>query len=986
MEKDKKLLKNALTLIRGEFVVTSGGKGSGNFGHLGRPGLVGGSSAKGAGGYSVKSLSSSAEEKVATEKGKEPRQDDNSRIKALSDDEFERERSNAVNKNLTDALNALDSIEKLNISDEQKALKRAELRDLEKINMDELRLNTVKQNNAFNAAFKIINIGTSKSGNYGHAGRPGMVGGSAARGASGGADNKPSKTSRTPSEGTKKYPNEKVKMNIPTERGELYIIKGKQWIIGDNDDGSKFYVSEDGGNSLDKNIKELFDKEDFRMYKYAANQDEAYSKRLKTRDDRNFRDDSKFAKENGLKTIDGKVEGLDALSGNVWNEAKEARNGNITDRAKKISEVISKSNIGAQKLYRGISGEFAKKVADLKVGDTFTDDGFSYASSNFKTAGQYGSGSVILNISIPDKKGYAVDLGYSGHDAAGSFDSYLIDKGMTYEVLGKKNNVIFIAPRKIKVKNSIDINMINMAYALVMNKGTSASGNWGHAGRPGMVGGSAVRGHGRAVASTDRKKEDHRSAKKLAEKATQEKKAEKSTKVDERNSALLKRVREYVDNYDGVGGKDAALDNALAQNGLRQSASDYENTYEINGKQWSPVGVYTKNGLKDGVYDQYAISADGEFKSYTELGLRDDNYSREHRMKQELPPVKDHDLFTRNNKLGKLSDAEEGELAFTDDLQRICSDMRRDTLDEYRKRTADAFKSMISRSESNKQTVYRGVNGDFAQKIKSLKVGDTFTDSAFSFTSRNLSVANSFSESWSYGEPMGVILNVSVPGGKGWGVNMDGATVYGNQAQFLMAPGLEFEVTGKKGNVVFVTAKKPKNENSLRVLLTALDIVRNHNPYHDRATGRFTSRGAGSAVMGTHVIAQPSEHKVGLKGRPDSELDKIPVSIMGKKVTVGQLKSLIKHPKASGQYYEDTFTGFVNRRLERGVTEDSGKKTVEYFKKKIKAGEDIEPITTQRSSDGKLAILDGNHRAQAFYETGRKIPYIVKKRRSDGYK
>ena len=91
------------------------------------------------------------------------------------------------------------------------------------------------------------------------------------------------------------------------------------------------------------------------------------------------------------------------------------RKGETTNAADYIQSAINKTYTGEQTLYRGIRGDFANKVANLKPGDTVTDKGFMSTSdiigkNTNEGAMKFGKGGIIMEIKSNSGFGKKIDM------------------------------------------------------------------------------------------------------------------------------------------------------------------------------------------------------------------------------------------------------------------------------------------------------------------------------------------------------------------------------------------------------------------------------------------------------------------------------------------------------------------------------------------------------------------------------------------------
>lgn len=379
--------------------------------------------------------------------------------------------------------------------------------------------------------------------------------------------------------------------------------------------------------------------------------------------------------------------------------------------------------------------------------------------------------------------------------------------------------------------------------------GGKGSGNWGHDGRPGKVGGSSPRGGGSSKA-----KPSSRTHKSL------------SAEVQERLGEAKKSIANSE--QDLIGKRQRAI-------GVLQSLDLYAEPgrYDVDGEQWVVENPLELNDDGDNEILQYAFNKDGDKKTVVELGLTD-KASREEHYTESYAEHPRYDLqeFRKKNKTdSSISDEALNKIRdFTDDSYARSEALRKGNVSEDDR----IIDSVFEASENGSETVYRGLQGDYAKQIANLNVGDTFTDPSYVYTTRDLNIANYFSKDVS-GE-RGTVLVINLPDGKGISLNLDNiGTAYSAQQQTLLNRDLQFTVTGKKGNVVIVKASKKDNENrnSLSICFNVtqeaseaekrsaklVQLVQNYNHRHDRL-GRFARATGGGAVYDDYHEITISEH------------------------------------------------------------------------------------------------------------------------------
>ena len=392
--------------------------------------------------------------------------------------------------------------------------------------------------------------------------------------------------------------------------------------------------------------------------------------------------------------------------------------------------------------------------------------------------------------------------------------------------------------------------------------GGKGSGNWGHDGRPGKVGGSAASG------GTSKKSRRSGSSKKESDRKA------KSSKLSDDVQKKLDSAKERVSNFNG----EKARKQQMAVQELQEMDLYAEpGRYDVDGEQWVVENPLELNDDGDDEILQYAFNKEGDKKTVVELGLTDKASRDEHYTESYAEhPKYDLEEFRKKNKTdSSISDEALNKIRdFTDDSYARSEALRKGNVSEDDR----IIDSVFEASENGSETVYRGLQGDYAKQIANLNVGDTFTDPSYVYTTRDLNIANYFSKDAS-GE-RGAVLVINLPDGKGISLNLDNiGTAYSAQQQTLLNRDLQFTVTGKKGNVVIVEASKKDNENrnSLSICFNVsqpasrvekssarlVQLIQNYNHRHDKL-GRFARATGGGAVYDDYHEIIVSQH-----GEPD---------------------------------------------------------------------------------------------------------------------
>ena len=106
-------------------------------------------------------------------------------------------------------------------------------------------------------------------------------------------------------------------------------------------------------------------------------------------------------------------------------------------------------------------------------------------------------------------------------------------------------------------------------------------------------------------------------------------------------------------------------------------------------------------------------------------------------------------------------------------------------------------------------TLYRGINGQIATDVLSLKPGDSFTDKAFSSTSADYDLASNFASGASVfdeGHISGVMLNITAPKGTK-ALDVDRLFDEPFESEFILPRNTKFVVEKVQAKTVFLKVK-----------------------------------------------------------------------------------------------------------------------------------------------------------------------------------
>lgn len=113
------------------------------------------------------------------------------------------------------------------------------------------------------------------------------------------------------------------------------------------------------------------------------------------------------------------------------------RKGESTEQGDKLKKIMDNTASPERKVYRGVTGDFASKISNLKVGDTFTDKGFMSTSSEKEVANKFaGESGVTMTINVPS--GFGKSMAISSYSMKPEEAEILLNAGSTLRI--KSNN------------------------------------------------------------------------------------------------------------------------------------------------------------------------------------------------------------------------------------------------------------------------------------------------------------------------------------------------------------------------------------------------------------------------------------------------------------------------------------------------------------------------------------------------------------------
>jgi len=124
------------------------------------------------------------------------------------------------------------------------------------------------------------------------------------------------------------------------------------------------------------------------------------------------------------------------------------RNGKTTKAASYIESAIDKTYNKPQTVYRGLRGEFATKVSNMKPGDTLVDKGFMSTSSQIGSteiegARKFGQSGVIMKINTNGGFGTAIDMDPYVSDLRFTGESeVLLNRNTNLEMVGAETRTV----------------------------------------------------------------------------------------------------------------------------------------------------------------------------------------------------------------------------------------------------------------------------------------------------------------------------------------------------------------------------------------------------------------------------------------------------------------------------------------------------------------------------------------------------------------
>lgn len=167
-----------------------------------------------------------------------------------------------------------------------------------------------------------------------------------------------------------------------------------------------------------------------------------------------------------------------------------------------------------------------------------------------------------------------------------------------------------------------------------------------------------------------------------------------------------------------------------------------------------------------------------------------------------IPPISDDVSLDHINSL----------MEYTGNSFSVNDGLRKGKLSEKDKKVVRHLDEVIASSKPTTAdtTVYRGISADsdFAKKLASAKVGDTFNDKAFMSTSADKNKAKEYAQDAANGEPKkgGVVLEINVPKGTKT-ANLSGEADINSNNEVILGRDSNIKVSSvtKKGGETYVT-------------------------------------------------------------------------------------------------------------------------------------------------------------------------------------
>lgn len=330
--------------------------------------------------------------------------------------------------------------------------------------------------------------------------------------------------------------------------------------------------------------------------------------------------------------------------------------------------------------------------------------------------------------------------------------------------------------------------------------GGPGSGNFGHKGVEGQIGGSAPASNTGKITDTMKSARKPVSVAKPAEQDVR-KAFEGSTDA---TISLMNKYQNEVDKAEAAGDKAKAeeirtqwkKEHAENLEGRLKSLGTYmEDGYYIPERdlddESAEIFQRDKVNVQSGCFDMKPVRSTGSRDNVPATGLSN-RYVKlsEEEVKSRLASQAEKTGYDQT--LGGISSSDERCISTYTYATPANAALRRGETNEQ----AEQLKKILDRTVSPQRTVYRGVTGEFADKLSRLKEGETVTDKGFMSTSYDKDVAKSFAGD------NGVTLQIDVPSGYGHSLSVGSYSLKPEEYEVLLNAGCTLKVVEKNGKEI----------------------------------------------------------------------------------------------------------------------------------------------------------------------------------------
>lgn len=110
---------------------------------------------------------------------------------------------------------------------------------------------------------------------------------------------------------------------------------------------------------------------------------------------------------------------------------------------KPMIDIINRTKSSSQTVYRGVKGEYAKKIASMEVGQVIIDKGFMSTSHDLDVAKSFANGGVIFHITT--KEGFGVGINVTSNKAEYALESeFLMQAGTSLKIVKKDGRNVYV--------------------------------------------------------------------------------------------------------------------------------------------------------------------------------------------------------------------------------------------------------------------------------------------------------------------------------------------------------------------------------------------------------------------------------------------------------------------------------------------------------------------------------------------------------------